>query len=92
VALQALEADASPPALLLREKYEARLRAGETQSVGAAVEDSSGTTLLQRRAVAAQRRMLMDLRTRDVIGDTAFQAVEEELDLLEIAASPRARP
>jgi CPA1 family monovalent cation:H+ antiporter len=83
VALQALETDTSSPALLLREKYEARLRAGENQSVGAAVEDSSGTTLLQRRTVAAQRRALMDLRARDVIGDTAFQAVEEELDLLE---------
>jgi monovalent cation/hydrogen antiporter len=92
VALRALEPDASPPALLLREKYEARLRAGENQSVGATVDDSSGMTLLQRRAVAAQRRALMDLRARDVIGDTAFQAVEEELDLLEITASPRARP
>jgi monovalent cation/hydrogen antiporter len=90
-ALQALGTDASPSTLLLREKYEARLRAGENQSAGAAVEDSSGPTQLQRRALAAQRRMLMDLRARDVIGDTAFQAVEEELDLLEIASSPRAR-
>jgi CPA1 family monovalent cation:H+ antiporter len=90
-ALQALEADASPPALLLREKYDSRLRSGESQSAGAAVEDSFGATLLQRRAVAVQRRILMDLRARDVIGDTAFQVVEEELDLLEITASPRAR-
>jgi CPA1 family monovalent cation:H+ antiporter len=49
-------------------------------------------TLMQRRAVAAQRHALMDLRARDVIGDTAFQAVEEELDLLELAADPRVRP
>jgi Na+/H+ antiporter len=91
VALRTLEADASPPARLLREKYEARLRAGENQSAGAAVEDALGMTQLQRRAVLAQRRALADLRAKDVIGDTAFQAVEEELDLLEIAGSPRGR-
>jgi len=76
---------------LLREKYEARLRAGENQSAGVAVEDALGMTQLQRRAVLAQRRALADLRAQDVIGDTAFQAVEEELDLLEIAGSPRGR-
>jgi CPA1 family monovalent cation:H+ antiporter len=90
-ALQALETDASPPALLLRDKYESRLRSGENLAAGAAEQDSLGMTPLQRHVVAAQRRALMDLRAKDVIGDTAFQAVEEELDLLEIAASPRAR-
>jgi CPA1 family monovalent cation:H+ antiporter len=91
VALRALESEASTASAVLREKYEARLRSGESQSAGAAVEESSAMTLMQRRAVAAQRHALMDLRARDVIGDTAFQAVEEELDLLELAADPRVR-
>ncbi len=46
---------------------------------------------LQRRVVDAQRQALMDLRARDVIGDAAFQAAEEELDLLELTADPRIR-
>jgi NhaP-type Na+/H+ or K+/H+ antiporter len=92
VALRALESDASASSLMLREKYEARLRSGKSQSAGAAVEASSGTAALQRRVVAEQRQALLDLRAREVIGDTAFQAVEEELDLLELTADPRLRP
>jgi hypothetical protein len=40
----------------------------------------------------AQRQALIDLRARDVIGDAAFQAVEEELDLMELTADRRIRP
>jgi monovalent cation/hydrogen antiporter len=87
VALRALESHGAPSSLVaLREKYEARLRSGESQSNGTADEESSDTALLQRRVVVAQRQALLDLRARDVIGDTAFQAVEEELDLLELSA------
>ena len=92
VALRALESEASPSSLTLRKEYETRLRSGESQSAGAAVEDLSPVTLVQRRVIVAQRQALMDLRARDVIGDTAFQAVEGELDLLELTADQRVGP
>jgi monovalent cation/hydrogen antiporter len=92
VALRALESETSPSSVILREKYQTRLRSSENQSAGVPMEDSSSGTSLQRRVVAEQRRALIDLRARDVIGDTAFQAVEEELDLLELAAERMARP
>jgi CPA1 family monovalent cation:H+ antiporter len=49
-------------------------------------------TELQRRAVTAQRQTLMNLRARKVIGDDAFHAAEEEVDLLELTADSRIRP
>jgi monovalent cation/hydrogen antiporter len=45
-----------------------------------------------RRAVAAQRRALVELRARSVIGDDAFHVAEEEIDLLELTADERIRP
>ena len=37
----------------------------------------------------AQRHVLMDLRSTHIIGEDAFHAMEEELDLLELSADPR---
>jgi NhaP-type Na+/H+ or K+/H+ antiporter len=91
VALRALGSEASPSVLMLREKYETRLRSGENQSSGAEAEAASNVAVLQRRVVAEQRRALIDLRAHDVIGDTAFQAVEEELDLMELGTGRRER-
>jgi len=90
-ALRALELEASPLSPTLRQEYEARLDSGEQQSAGSPAKPSSSASL-QRRVVAAQRQALMDLRARDIIGDAAFQAAEEELDLLELTADPRVRP
>jgi Na+/H+ antiporter len=79
-------------AATLRREYEARLRSGEGRSAaGSPPESGPGLAAIQRRAVAAQRQALVDLRARDVIGDDAFHAVEEELDLLELTADPRVR-
>jgi len=84
-ALQALDGAApAMPAELLRREYRARLHQG--------AENSSVLADLQRRAVDAQRRTLIDLRARSVIGDDAFHAAEEEIDLLELTADPRIRP
>jgi CPA1 family monovalent cation:H+ antiporter len=92
-ALQVLEEpkDGHPSIDVLRSEYEARLRSGERASSG---NDSSETrmTELQRRAVRAQRQVLMDLRSREVIGDDAFHLAEEELDLLELTADSRIKP
>jgi CPA1 family monovalent cation:H+ antiporter len=49
-------------------------------------------TELQRRAVRAQRQALVNLRSQNVIGDDAFHAAEEEVDLLELTADSRIKP
>ncbi len=41
-----------------------------------------------RVAVAAQHRTLLELRRRGSIGGDALQAVEEELDIMELTADP----
>jgi CPA1 family monovalent cation:H+ antiporter len=87
----AAEKDGHPSIDVLRSEYEARIRSGERIPVA---EESNETrmTELQRRAVRAQRQVLMDLRARKVIGDDAFHAAEEEVDLLELTADSRVRP
>jgi Na+/H+ antiporter len=76
-------ADHRPSAEILRREYEARLASGGGDSNLAA---------LQRAAVDAQRNALLDLRERSVIGDDAFHAAEEEIDLLDLTADARIRP
>jgi CPA1 family monovalent cation:H+ antiporter len=84
-ALAALEQqEPRAAAELLRREYRARLRPGQHEPARLAA--------LQQRAVQAQRRALIDLRARDVIGDDAFHAAEEEIDLLELTADARIRP
>jgi Na+/H+ antiporter len=69
---------------ILRREYLARMRPGNTEPESLAK--------LQRQAALAQRRALVDLRSRSVIGDDAFHAAEEEIDLLELTADARVRP
>lgn len=77
----------------LRREYEARIRLGEEQAEGSRTAHP-GATLAEalRQAVAAQRRALLELRARAVIGDDAFHVAEEEIDLLELTADERVRP
>lgn len=90
-ALEALkeEKDGHPSIDILRDEYEARIRSGERKGEGAG---ETRMTELQRRAVQAQRQKLIELRAREVIGDDAFHAAEEEIDLLELTADARIRP
>jgi CPA1 family monovalent cation:H+ antiporter len=84
------EQSGDPSVDILRSEYQARMRSGES---GPAPEGrESHITELQRRAVHAQRRTILDLRARQVIGDDAFHAAEEEIDLLELTADSRIRP
>ncbi|WP_426956565.1 cation:proton antiporter [Muricoccus radiodurans] len=81
--------DSAPPGEerdLLRREYAARAE-------GKAPQDGAPPALsvLQHRAVAAQRDHLEALRGDGTIGDDAFHAIEEELDLLELTADPRVR-
>jgi NhaP-type Na+/H+ or K+/H+ antiporter len=77
---------------ILRSEYQARQRSAEAPLDRAAPADGGPIAGLQRRLIAAQRQTLMDLRARGVIGDDAFHAAEEEVDLLELTADPRLRP
>ena len=91
VALRILaEHEAHPSIETLRRDYEARLRLGEAGAPSP--QPAPGLSEIQRHAVHAQRQVLMDLRERSVIGDDAFHAAEEELDLLELTADSRIRP
>ena len=93
-ALKALDGPHSSTSLeTLRREYEARIRLREAEQQEARAS-RSGSTLAEtlRAAVAAQRRALLELRERSIIGDDAFHVAEEELDLLELTADERVRP
>lgn len=77
----------------LRRTYEARVRASEAQMHDKDYKrPDSDLAAIQRQIVAAQRNSLEDLRTRWIIGDDAFHAAEEEIDLIELATDERLRP
>ncbi|HEX2062321.1 MAG TPA: sodium:proton antiporter [Thermoanaerobaculia bacterium] len=66
---------------LLRRRYELRLRHAEQDG------DEEGHELDERViriATTAERQRLVELRDNGTIGDTAFQRVEQELDLREL--------
>jgi CPA1 family monovalent cation:H+ antiporter len=72
---------------LLRRKYQDRIDRAERRGSGVPATDGGGEsdfTEAQRRAQAAERRVLTDLRAQGVIGDDAFHRVEEELDWAEM--------
>jgi Na+/H+ antiporter len=86
-ALRALEAGGtSEAATLLRREYAARA-AGGAEATG----QSNSLAKLQTEAVSAQRQLLIALRDAGTIGEDAFHAIEEELDLIEVTADARVR-
>jgi len=77
---------------LLRRKYETRLQRAETGTSEASDGDGgSDFTTVHRKAQAAERRTLSELRTNGEIGDDAFHRVEEELDWAELNTEGMAR-
>jgi CPA1 family monovalent cation:H+ antiporter len=77
----------------LRRTYEARIRMSQGPANDRPHDHGDAhLSHLQQRAVAAQRATLSELRERSIIGDDAFHAVEEEIDLLELASDERIRP
>ena len=74
--------------VLLTRKYEARLRRADGTGPAAAeeVEDLPRYAEALRSAQEAERRKLIELRARGVIGDDAFHRVEEELDWADLHA------
>ena len=95
-ALRVFEGHETRPAVgELRRVYEARIRLGAGERNDNDTPHEHGDAHLgnlQQRAVAAQRAALVDLRERAIIGDDAFHAAEEEIDLLELAADERISP
>jgi Na+/H+ antiporter len=80
--------------VFLRRKYEARLRRAETAVAPSDLSSPAevpALTAVQRRAQAAERRTLFELRASGVIGDDAFHRVEEELDWAELNTDAMAR-
>jgi CPA1 family monovalent cation:H+ antiporter len=93
-ALRVLEGHESRPAVNeLKRAYEARIRLSEHPRDDKP-HDHGDAHLgeLQQRTIAAQRAALIDLRERSIIGDDAFHAAEEEIDLLELSGDERIRP
>ena len=73
-------------AALLLDEYSARAE-GIPETAGV-----EGTLAgLQGEAVTVQRQRLAALRHDGIIGDDAFHAIEEELDIIELTADPRIR-
>jgi Na+/H+ antiporter len=86
-AMQVLETHgASATAALLQREYAARAAGGAEAPVHAA-----SLAALQGVAVAAQRLVLQALRRDGTIGEDAFHAIEEELDIIELTADPHVR-
>jgi CPA1 family monovalent cation:H+ antiporter len=88
--------DASEPsdgeASLIRRKYELRLRRFQAEAEASdARADDPATLNPVARAQEAERRAVLDLRARGVIGDDAFHRVEEELDWAELNADAKSR-
>jgi CPA1 family monovalent cation:H+ antiporter len=65
---------------LLRRRYELRLTRANEGFNDVDAEDAA----IVRTAIAAERRRLIALRENGTIGDTAFQQVEQELDVREL--------
>src|SRR5260221_151247 len=86
--LQAIDGDTSAEAEWLRQEYAAVL-----SQVGDDPEGSAPTLLpadaLRRRAIAAARAAVSNLRRSGEIGDDAFHRVEEQLHWKELGAGPR---
>jgi len=78
----------------LRRKYQARLRRAQSavaESEPAETDELPALADIHRRAQAAERRTLSQLRSSGVIGEDAFHRVEEELDWAELNVEGMAR-
>jgi len=93
-ALKVLEGQQSRPVIdELRRAYEARVRASEARTNDSNYQrPESNLPDVQRQVVAAQRNTLENLRARWIIGDDAYHAAEEEIDLIELTSDERLRP
>jgi CPA1 family monovalent cation:H+ antiporter len=83
-ALQSLDGEVSPEAEAIRQECTPLLGRSGLGESGTAAEQE-----LRRRAMAAARKAISQMRATDEIGDAAFHRLEEELDWVEMSNSPR---
>ena len=81
-ALSTFADDRSPGAEIVRQEITAhRSRPSPSAPPG---DSAPSHEEIHRRAIAAARRVLLDMRATDEIGDDAFHRLEEELDWIEM--------
>ncbi|HLG79489.1 MAG TPA: sodium:proton antiporter [Bradyrhizobium sp.] len=86
-ALEEIDGDPSEEAELLRLEYRGVLLQAEGNPDGAITTSELPADHLRRRAIAAARNAILDLRRSETIGDDAFHQLEEELDRAELGAN-----
>jgi monovalent cation/hydrogen antiporter len=84
-ALATFAGDTSPAAEAVRQEFEAHLRRATADPEAADVRGSAHEEI-HRRALAAARRVVFDMRAKDDIGDDAFHRLEEEFDWVEMGS------
>jgi CPA1 family monovalent cation:H+ antiporter len=87
-AIGSLDRDNTEAAAVVRVELEARLEIDGDQDDSRVARTPHDR--LRRRAVAAARRELLQMRDETVIGDDAFHVIEEELDWLEMSGTVHA--
>jgi CPA1 family monovalent cation:H+ antiporter len=83
-----LDGDTSPAAEAVRQEFDSHLDRSSEAPIGSDAGHSAHQELHQR-ALAAARRVILDMRARDEIGDDAFHRLEEELDRVEMGTGSR---
>ena len=87
-ALGTFENDSSPVAEAVRQEFTAHLGSLATdRAEGEAIRATH--TDLHRRALAAARQTVLDLRASDDIGEDAYHVLEEQLDWIEMGSGAR---
>jgi Na+/H+ antiporter len=82
--LQVLDDDKSQEAQVIRRELESQLTERGDLRKGGEEVDQYGA--LRARIVAAQRQALLEMRSKDEIGDDAFHRIEAQLDVEEVNA------
>lgn len=85
-AVYEIDSDPSEEAEILRLEYRAVLLRAENDPDGGVASGELPADPLRRRAIAAARVALLNLRRTEAIGDDAFHLVEAELDRAELSA------
>ena len=86
-ALDEIDGDPSEEAELLRLEYRGLLLRAEDDPEGGIASSELPADPLRRRAIAAARKAILNLRQSEAIGDDAFHQLEEELDRAELGAN-----
>lgn len=82
--LQVLDDDQSQEAQVIRKELESQLTELDDESRD--LNELDEYSEIRARVVAAQRRALLEMRSKDEIGDDAFHQVEAQLDVAEVNA------